>query len=474
MKHLTIKKRLTVGVTLVSVAMTAVAVIAILISAHSLLYRELWAAIEDHARDASDEVEIEHGQLEIDDNIVFYSDGISILIHWPDGRLAAGNRPIGFPPDTAIVLGAGRTIGSAGGQWAVQDMLAEDGLVVRAIMSLNEVNGTLRSLTITAIIAWALYACAMWLGSYRIAFVALRPVDDIIKMAEEIRTGNDLSRRLQVSSVDDEISGLSRNFNAMFERLEASFEKERQFASDASHELRTPVATILAQCEYALAQPNLAEKDEALSSIQRNAERVSHLTSHLLALSRVSREDIDGACECVDLGELAMIVADEMRDAASLAGVTIDAKIACDALVIGDQTMLFQAVSNLIENAIRHRDRSRADAYARLRVVKDAGCVTLTVEDNGPGIPPDQQDKIWDRFFRSNPARTSGEGLGLGLCMVRAIVNRHGGTARVRSQPGQGSAFTLSFPSAAEGAKSDITGCAGRRPHQAAPPSSSG
>lgn len=450
MKRLTIKKRLTVGVTVVSVVLTAIAVIVILLSARALLHRELWAAIENHARDASDEVEIDHGLLEIDDDIVFYGDGVTILVYWPDGLLAAGNPPIGFPMDTAIDMGTQRIVDSPAGQWATQDVPAEDGLIVRAIMSLSEVNNTLHSLTITAVIAWVLYACAMWLGSYRIAFAALRPVDEINKMAEEIRTGNDLSRRLPVSDVDDEISGLSRNFNAMFERLEASFLKERQFASDASHELRTPVATILAQCEYALAQPSVSEKDEALSSIQKSAERVSRLTSHLLALSRVDREDVAQPYERVDLGELSMIVADEMRDAARHVGVAIHTEIEREAWVDGDQTMLFQALSNLIENAIRYRDPEKETPYARLSVTKKADRVKLLVEDNGIGIPADQQDKIWDRFFRGDKARTGGDGLGLGLSMVHAVVKRHGGEVSVKSTHGEGSTFELSFPMAPE------------------------
>lgn len=445
MKGLTIKKRLTVGVTVASVAMTAIAVIAILLAARSLLHRELWAKIEDLARDASDEVEIDQGELEIDDDIVFYSDGVTILVYWPDGNLAAGNPPIGFPEDTGIALGARRTVDSATGQWNIEDVEAEDGLIIRAVLSLNEVNGTLRSLTVTAIIAWVLYALVMGLGSYRIALTALRPVEKINKLAEEIRTGNDLSRRLPVSEVEDEISELARNFNTMFERLEASFEKERQFTADASHELRTPVATILAQCDYALTQGDVSEKDAALLSIQRSAQRVSRLTSHLLALSRVSRAEGQEARERVDVGELALVVADEMRDAASAAGVELYTKIESGLWIDGDETMLFQAISNLLENAIRYRQPGREGAYARLRVGREGERIILSVEDNGIGIPADQLEKIWDRFFRGDPSRTGDEGLGLGLSMVYTIAKRHGGEVKVKSVYGEGSTFELVF-----------------------------
>lgn len=447
MKQVTVKTKLSIGVTLASALLTAVAVVVILLSVRSLLLREAWAKVEDLARDASDEVEIDDGFVEIDDDIEFYRDGVTILIYWPDGRYETGSVPLTFPADTPIALHERRTLTTPQGRWLVEDRIAEDGLIVRAILSLNEVDNTLRTLALIALAALFLYACAMGAGSFRIAASAFRPVDQINQAAEEIRTGNDLSRRLPVPVVDDEIAQLAHNFNAMFERLEGSFAKERQFTSDASHELRTPVATILAQCEYALAQDDKGEKNEALLSIQRQAGRMSRLTGHLLALSRADRGSDGQPRERVDLGDLMQLVVEELSETAAQSGVAIDAEVDENVCVLGDQTMLFQMAINLVENAIKYRDPKKERGTARVRVTRAGEEAVLSVSDNGIGLPLEHRDKIWERFYRVDEAR-SGEdrGSGLGLSMVRTIIEGHGGVVQVESAPGAGSTFTVSLP----------------------------
>ena len=262
------------------------------------------------------------------------------------------------------------------------------------------------------------------------------------RAAARIGGGNDLKRRVPVSSAGDELSRLAETFNDMMRRLELSFEAEKRFVSDASHELRTPTAVILAQCDEALRGERPAEEyRDALAVVRRQGRRMSRIVSDMLTLTRMERgADVFEAAP-VDLSALT----DELcRDMALIAdkGISLAFEIEPGVTVDGDAARLSRMLSNLIGNAYRY---GRENGRIRVTLKRDADEAVLTVADDGVGIAPENLENIFERFFRCAPDRSDG-GTGLGLPIARQIARAHGGDIAVQSEPGRGSAFTVRLP----------------------------
>ena len=241
-----------------------------------------------------------------------------------------------------------------------------------------------------------------------------------------------------MSSAGDELSRLAETFNDMMRRLELSFEAEKRFVSDASHELRTPTAVILAQCDEALRGERPAEEyRDALAVVRRQGRRMSRIVSDMLTLTRMERgADVFEAAP-VDLSALT----DELcRDMALIAdkGISLAFEIEPGVTVDGDAARLSRMLSNLIGNAYRY---GRENGRIRVTLKRDADEAVLTVADDGVGIAPENLENIFERFFRCAPDRSDG-GTGLGLPIARQIARAHGGDIAVQSEPGRGSAFT--------------------------------
>ena len=268
------------------------------------------------------------------------------------------------------------------------------------------------------------------------------PVRRIAQTAQEISAGNDLSRRIALGEGRDEIYALAAEFDHMFERLQAAFEAEKQFASDASHELRTPTSIILSQCEDALENADtLDQARSALSAVLDQAEKMAALISQLLLLARTtgSRQRLN--LERVDLSELTTVVAEQMEETARVRNISIETEIQPDLVVQGDETMLMRLLMNLMENGIKY---GRQDGWLRVTLSGNEQWVTGTIEDNGIGIAPEHLDKVWNRFWQADPARST-QGAGLGLSMVKWIAEAHGGSVQVQSTLGKGTSFTFTL-----------------------------
>ena len=235
---------------------------------------------------------------------------------------------------------------------------------------------------------------------------------------------------------------LSQTFDSMFSRLEKSFDAERQFTADASHELRTPTAVIIAQAEYALQHAKADEKDEALQKILAQAQKMSRLLAQLLMLARADANKIQFEIEKFDFSELAEIVLEETEQLAADKNITVKSDIEPDVEVDGDQTLLMRLLLNLLDNAVKYTGEGGEVTFT-LR--KTADSVICAVRDTGCGIAPEELPKIWRRFYQSDGNRGQ-SGAGLGLSMVQWIANLHGGTVSVESTPGEGSTFTFTMP----------------------------
>ena len=310
---------------------------------------------------------------------------------------------------------------------------------------LPEANMTIvsRSVIRTAFIALPILMLLAIGGSWLIAHRSLSPVRQITESAHEISTGDDLSRRIELGPGKDEIHTLADTFNDMFARLERSFIAERQFTSDASHELRTPTAVILAECGMAKKLPDdPAELRQSLDVVERQARKMSALISRLLTFTRLEQGTQRLKMEELDLSELTQAVCGEQRTIESDKQIIED--VEPGVFVLGDSELLMILMQNLISNA---RKYGRENGHIWVSLQKKDGRARLTVKDDGVGISAEQLPRIWDRFYQADPSRTNRDGsLGLGLAMVREIAVLHGGGISVESEEGEGSIFTFTVP----------------------------
>lgn len=281
------------------------------------------------------------------------------------------------------------------------------------------------------------------LVTWRTVGRALRPVETIRRGAAEIG-GSDASARLPVPNTGDEIARLAETMNQMLARIEGATARQRQFVGDASHELRTPVAALQADLEVALTHPDNEPPDQVLARLARLTERIRALLESLLFLAR-SDEGATLPAVRVDLDELVLAEAGRLR----AAGATVRVA-SLDAVAIrGSAEELRRLLANLGDNAA-----SYATAVVSLSVAAHGGTAVLTVADDGPGIPVQDRERVFERFGRldvSRRRREHGAGAGLGLAICRQIVGRHGGTILIEDG-GPGAVVVVRLPALVDAA----------------------
>ena len=272
---------------------------------------------------------------------------------------------------------------------------------------------------------------------------ALRPIADISATAARISNG-DLTQRIHTADADSELGQLAHDLNNTFARLQASFARQSQFTADASHELRTPVAVVLTQTQTALARERPAsEYRESLTACQRAAQRMRGLIESLLTLARLDSAENAGSLEPCELDRIVSETVDLLRVGGGEQGIALEMEITPTRCLVNAE-QLAQVVSNLVGNAIHY---NRPGGSVRETVFSEADAAILSVGDTGQGITPDELPHIFDRFYRVDKARSGAQGhSGLGLAITKAIVEAHGGTIDVASEPGQGSVFTVRLP----------------------------
>lgn len=280
-------------------------------------------------------------------------------------------------------------------------------------------------------------------GGYYITKKAFMPINNIIKTANEIADRNDVKQRIEIppNSRRDELHDLSLTLNRMLDRIENLIIQEKQFTSDASHELRTPISVILTQGEYLLDIANDEKEKELAESIVTKAKQVSSLVSHLLLLARIDQSRQKLSMETVDLCLLTDISSENLKILADRKNISIINKVPEGLTVMADEALLLSAVGNLLSNGIKYgKDFGEITVSAE----KSESEVKISIADNGIGISPKHIDKIWDRFYRVDDARNDEYGSnGLGLSMVKSIISLHGGSITVQSQPNIGTRFEI-------------------------------
>jgi len=285
-------------------------------------------------------------------------------------------------------------------------------------------------------------------ASWFVAGRALRPLVSMASIAEDIGRTQDLSRRLPEGETNDEVGRLERSFNQMLRQLEDAYQRlrsaliaQRRFVADASHELRTPLTTIRGNIGLLLKREDITSEDRvaALNDIAGESERMSRMVQDLLTLARADA-GYHFEKAAIDLGP---IVQDVARQAQTLQPTRrIELLDGVPATVDGNADAVKQLLWILIDNAFKH---TREDGHIQLRLLRNGQSAALTISDDGPGIPPADLERIFERFYQSDSSR-SGEGTGLGLAIARWIAREHGGRVYAANNPQGGAAFTVELP----------------------------
>lgn len=399
--------------------------------------------------DASEEINATGENFIIDDDLNFYEDGVYISIYDEKGELIEGRRPgelTTYPKlnDKSIE----KVKDEKDIVWYVYDSffyMDNRAFWVRGIVKDFAEDSTFSFMLKISVASFPVLLIIAVIGGYVITRRAFRPVREILETVDDISRDGDLSRRISVSENEDggsrdEIYRLGYIFNNMFDKLEKSFEQEKQFTSNVSHELRTPLAVIISQSDYAREDKDYREK--ALEVINREARRMSGLVNRLLTITRSDAGRLRPEMEKVNLSELCDMVAEQQTPTAEEKLISIHRKGEDDIWICGDESMLIRILLNLVENGIKY-GKEKGNLWIETSR-KDKG-VFIKVIDDGIGIDVKDMDRIWERFYRVDATRRE-EGTGLGLAMVEALVRAHGGSVKVSSSLGRGSSFEVFLP----------------------------
>lgn len=445
-KRLSIKTRVTLWYTTLLAVLVGLVAAAVLVMSDSMEEMQAKKILENAVNHAADLLVYDGTDVTFLEPVDTYEGGIYLLFYDEKYQFLDGSWPRKFPNGIDAANHAFQAVRQGNTTYYVYDHLLEfesGGVWIRGIYEAIGTQFILDSVVRVILIVLPTLVVLAALGGWLITRNAFRVVDELRQQADSISGGQDLSRRIPVNGERDELYHLAGTLNRMFDRLEDSFQAEQQFISDVSHELRTPTAVILAECQYALGAEQ-AEQTAALEVIQRQGKRMSRMTEEMLTLSRMERGQTQLAREETDLTELVEVICEDQQELLpehltlrwELEPVTAEVH----------QDMMIRLVINLLNNAVR---------YAKSEILVTLTChhdtVTLTVADDGVGIEPEHQKRIFQRFYQVDGARArKSGGLGLGLAMCDQIIRQHGGRISVESTPGEGSRFFVTFPARQE------------------------
>ncbi len=444
MKKLNIKVKITIWYLLLMTIMAGLLLGFLLLVSGSVSTQTAMDQLSQTVRGNLDQIAMTDGTLQLGENFQFYDNGVYCLIYSQNESLLAGQLPVAFTAAEPFQNGLTRPVEVSSSRYYVLDFWVplgwENGVWLRGILEAPENPQMLTNLLYIAMVTLPLYILLAALGGYAIARRAFRPLDQITSTAAAISEASDLSQRVELPPGDNEFTRLANTFNQMFERLERSFEAEKQFTADASHELRTPVSVIKSACEYAEKYGETPEEQrETLSMIHRQANRMSALIGQLLSITRLD-QGVDIAREGkTDLSALVRTICEEqVCPPGRLISELQEGVTACV-----DTALITRLLQNLIDNGFKY---GKPEGHVWVSLEQTEEEIRLCVKDDGVGIPAEAQEKVWQRFYQVDPSRGEKGGAGLGLSMVQRIAQAHGGTVSLESIPDVGSSFTLHLP----------------------------
>lgn len=440
------KLRLALWVTsMVLLVSVMVLVFVLVINRHSLP-EDPAAYLVDVVIDNANDVEYDRGKFEWNEMSV-YKRGVYCSFYNTNGDLllSADKEDMDFSGEPFIANKI-RTVRSGDKEFYLYDYYVDmevSGLWIRGVVLTDSHQGISDIILRLTIVILPLILIVTFLGALWISSRTFRPIEKIVATANSINDADDLTDRIALKKGPKEMKQLAGAFDRMFERLEKVFDAERQFTSDASHELRTPTAIILAECDRAKRKAETPEDyRESIDNISEQGRRVSALIDELLGITRLQQGTERYPLSKGDLSEFVTLSSEEFVPADDR-GIRMETEIEPGIECSFNASLMSRVIYNLLQNAYKY---GRDNGYVRLTLGREGSDAVIRVKDNGIGIKKEDLDKIWQRFWQADSSRGSEGGNGLGLAMVKEIAELHGGSVTAESTEGRGSEFIFRIP----------------------------
>lgn len=440
------KLRLALWVTsMVLLVSVMVLVFVLVINRHSLP-EDPAAYLVDVVIDNANDVEYDRGKFEWNEMSV-YKRGVYCSFYNTNGDLllSADKEDMDFSGEPFIANKI-RTVRSGDKEFYLYDYYVDmevSGLWIRGVVLTDSHQGITDIILRLTIVILPVILIVTFLGALWISSRTFRPIEKIVATANSINDADDLTDRIALKKGPKEMKQLAGAFDRMFERLEKVFDAERQFTSDASHELRTPTAIILAECDRAKRKAETPEDyRESIDNISEQGKRMSALIDELLGITRLQQGTERYPLSKGDLSEFVTLSCEEFVPADDR-GIRMETEIDPGIECSFNASLMSRVIYNLLQNAYKY---GRDNGYVRLTLGREGSDAVIRVKDNGIGIKKEDLDKIWQRFWQADSARGAEGGNGLGLAMVKEIAELHGGSVTAESTEGRGSEFIFRIP----------------------------
>lgn len=451
-KNLSVKLKITIWYMFLMTGLVTFFLISILYLGNNVIRNNVYEYLKNGVHSSfSQIIYTDEGYIEIDNNLETLKGVIELSVYNKDKEFIYGNYSIDFDYEYKQFNNIGNfmTIKNGRDKWYVYEEVKHypeyGNIWVRGVIKATLLDNIIQFIIKISIVALPIFLIFSGITGYIIIKNSLKPIDYIKNTAQEINAGNDLTKRINLSSGKNEVYTLAETFNNMFDKLKYSFDNEVQFTSDVSHELRTPVAVIKSQSEYGMTSiQNIDEAKNILKIIYDESTKMSNLISQLLTLARMEKGYQKLNFEFIDLSELVEIVCESQMENAKTKNITISYDIEESISTFIDENMIMRVFINLISNAITY-GKENGFINVSLFLDKKQSMIISKITDDGIGISEENIDKIWVRFFQVDTSRT-GDNSGLGLSMVKWIVEAHNGNISVESKINFGSTFTVQLP----------------------------
>ncbi|OOO00688.1 MAG: hypothetical protein ATN35_06075 [Epulopiscium sp. Nele67-Bin004] len=416
-------------------------VVAIILSiSETVIIQNSEAKLREIVYDNVEQIEFKDGVWKLT-NIEFEEDGVRSAIFDEKMNMLEGLPTMNFLLEYPFENGVMQEIYIGSDIYILYDIkIPNSDMWVRGMLVLYQVTRELRMLIAYTLLFLPIFVIISTIGCYIIAKKELQPINHIVDTAKTINKGTDLTARINLEQGGLELYELATTFDEMFNRLEQSFELEKQFTSDVSHELRTPITVIFAQCEFAHNKTE-EQKQEAFVVIMRQANKMRKLIADLLTLSRMDRGIDKANLHPTNLSELVCELCEE-QEMIVPENIRLSWDIEKNITINIDELMINRLIINLINNAVKY---NKDDGYVKVILDRQNDNVVLSVLDSGIGINKEEIPNIWRRFYQIDAARNNKNNMGLGLSMVAEIAKLHNAQVEVTSEIDVGSCFKIIF-----------------------------
>jgi len=380
-----------------------------------------------------------------DARFTYYHDGVQFIIYNSSQSVTYGTTPSGFNSSLPVLLNQVQSVEMNGVHWLVYDTITDRGYTLRGMYNINSLDESISSTLLVAGILSPIFVLLAAIGGYLIIKKAFRPIQEIYATANVIKEHEDFSKRVMINPGKDEVHELAFMVNQMLESMESSLTREKQFSSNVSHELRTPLTVLKAESEYLYELVKTEQLKQEVSSMMKQIDFMEHIVTELLQFTR-NKKWQESEMDEIDIYDLVQLTTESFKSRCEENHITLNITPPQQPLIIKcHQTMMIRAISNMISNAIKY---NKPNGTISIHFEVDNKSVKIHIDDTGKGIAKEHLKMIFNPFYRGDESRTHNEdlSLGLGLAMVKEIIETNQGHIEVESILGLGTKFTISLP----------------------------